>query len=118
MPTYDYQCDTCGHDLEVFQSMKDAPLTMCPECNNATLRRVITGGTGIIFKGSGFYVNDSKRSSAGSKSAGSTGDASETAKSPEAAGSSETKSSDSGESKKAGGDSSSGSSTEGAKKSA
>lgn len=63
MPTYDYQCDSCGHTFETMQSMKDAPLSVCPECENASLRRLISGGTGVIFKGSGFYVNDSRKSS-------------------------------------------------------
>ncbi len=60
MPTYDYVCQDCGHDFEAFQSMKDDPLTECPECNGK-LKRLVGGGTGIIFKGSGFYVNDSKK---------------------------------------------------------
>ena len=74
MPTYDYQCDNCGHTFEAFQSMKDDPLTVCPECNQPRLRRLISGGVGIIFKGSGFYVNDNKKSSSSSqkKSASST----------------------------------------------
>ncbi len=61
MPTYDYQCDKCGHAFEAIQSMKDDPLSVCPECDEAALRRIITGGTGVIFKGSGFYVNDSRK---------------------------------------------------------
>jgi putative FmdB family regulatory protein len=60
MPTYDYLCDDCGHQFEAFQSMKDDALTTCPECEAPALRRLITGGTGVIFRGSGFYVNDSK----------------------------------------------------------
>jgi putative FmdB family regulatory protein len=63
MPTYEYVCSSCGADFDVFQSMSDAPLKVCPTCGNA-VRRKINGGTGIIFKGSGFYVNDSKKSSA------------------------------------------------------
>lgn len=62
MPTYDYQCDACGHTFEAMQSMKDDPLSVCPECDRPELRRLITGGTGIIFRGSGFYVNDSRGS--------------------------------------------------------
>lgn len=57
MPTYEYECKSCGHSFEAFQSMKDAPLKECPECGKE-VRRLINGGTGIIFKGSGFYVND------------------------------------------------------------
>ncbi|NNM53210.1 MAG: zinc ribbon domain-containing protein [Spirochaetales bacterium] len=60
MPTYDYVCQTCGHEFEAFQSMKDNPLTECPECQGPVKRKV-GGGTGVIFKGSGFYINDSKK---------------------------------------------------------
>lgn len=71
MPTYDYQCDSCGHVFEAFQSMSDDPLRQCPECEELALRRLISGGSGIIFKGSGFYVTDSRKSgSAGSKGPG------------------------------------------------
>ncbi|GHU59506.1 hypothetical protein FACS189444_4910 [Spirochaetia bacterium] len=59
MPTYEYECKTCGHSFEVFQSMKDDPINVCPQCGKE-VRRLINGGTGIIFKGSGFYVTDSK----------------------------------------------------------
>ena len=62
MPTYDYRCDACGHELEVFQSMSDERLTECPGCGKQTLRRLIGAGAGIIFKGSGFYETDYKRS--------------------------------------------------------
>ncbi len=73
MPTYDYQCDNCNHLFEAFQSFHDEPLSVCPECDTPALRRLISGGTGIIFKGSGFYVNDSKSSGpSGSKSTSST----------------------------------------------
>lgn len=68
MPTYEYECRSCGHEFEIFQSMSDDALTDCPECRRSDLRRLIGGGGGIIFKGSGFYVNDS-RSSKSSKSA-------------------------------------------------
>lgn len=58
MPTYEYVCDSCGHDFEVFQRMSDEPVSVCPECGEP-VRRVISGGLGINFRGSGFYVNDS-----------------------------------------------------------
>ncbi|MDP8244587.1 MAG: zinc ribbon domain-containing protein [Candidatus Hinthialibacter antarcticus] len=61
MPTYDYVCDKCNHEFELFQSMKDDPLDKCPECKSKKVRRLIGGGAGIIFKGSGFYETDYKR---------------------------------------------------------
>jgi len=65
MPTYEYECKSCGADFDVFQSMSDDPLKACPTCGNS-VRRKINGGTGIIFKGSGFYKNDSRKSSSSS----------------------------------------------------
>ena len=67
MPTYDYRCTNCGHQFEAFQSMLDEPLKVCPECGGK-IERLISGGTGLIFKGSGFYITDYKRKSEGSKS--------------------------------------------------
>lgn len=61
MPTYEYQCTKCGHRFEEFQSMNDAPLKKCPKCKGK-VERLISGGTGLIFKGSGFYINDYARS--------------------------------------------------------
>ncbi|MDQ5980586.1 MAG: hypothetical protein QG602_3563 [Verrucomicrobiota bacterium] len=61
MPTYEYVCTKCGHELEAFQSMKDAPLTKCPSCKKAGLKRKIGGGAGLIFKGTGFYITDYKK---------------------------------------------------------
>lgn len=60
MPTYEYECRACNHHFELFQSMSDAPVTVCPSCGGS-VKRVIGGGTGVIFKGSGFYVTDSKK---------------------------------------------------------
>ena len=57
MPTYGYECKSCRHTFDVFQSMKDEPLKTCPECGKE-IRRLINGGTGVIFKGGGFYVTD------------------------------------------------------------
>lgn len=68
MPTYDYECTSCGHAFEAFQSMSEEPLSECPECGKA-VRRLIGGGVGIIFKGSGFYATDSK--SGGKRTGGS-----------------------------------------------
>ena len=63
MPTYDYECQSCGHRFDEFQNMSDPALTTCPSCNEDALRRLIGGGIGVIFKGSGFYVTDSKSGS-------------------------------------------------------
>ena len=60
MPTYDYICNNCEKTYEYFQSMSDAPKKECPECEKNSLRRVISGGTGLIFKGSGYYLTDYK----------------------------------------------------------
>lgn len=61
MPTYDYRCEKCGHTFEAFQQMTAAPLTECPACHGP-VQRLIGGGTGLIFKGSGFYITDYKKS--------------------------------------------------------
>jgi putative FmdB family regulatory protein len=59
MPTYDYECTTCGHQFEARQSMKDPHLTDCPEANCAgPVKRKIGKGSGFIFKGTGFYITD------------------------------------------------------------
>ncbi|MGO9915920.1 MAG: FmdB family zinc ribbon protein [Isosphaeraceae bacterium] len=58
MPTYDYHCDSCGHEFEAFESIKADPLTECPECKEPRLRRKIGPGAAILFKGSGFYQTD------------------------------------------------------------
>lgn len=60
MPTYEYRCGNCGNEIEVMQSMKDAPLTKCPKCGKETLKKMVSGGAGLIFKGSGFYLTDYK----------------------------------------------------------
>ena len=73
MPTYEYRCKSCGHELEVQQAFTDEPLTECPACEGP-LRKVY-GNVGIAFKGSGFYKNDarggSKKSSTSSSSTSS-----------------------------------------------
>ena len=72
MPTYEYACKDCGEHLEVVQSFKDAALTECGRCGGS-LRKVFSAA-GIIFKGSGYYVNDSrpKPADSGSSDSGST----------------------------------------------
>ena len=58
MPTYEYQCDACGHEFELFQSMTDSVKRKCPKCGKPKLQRLIGTGAGIIFKGGGFYQTD------------------------------------------------------------
>ena len=58
MPTYDYVCKSCGHQFERFQSITAQPIRECPKCEKRSVRRVITAGAGVIFKGSGFYQTD------------------------------------------------------------
>lgn len=58
MPTYEYICRKCGFEFEQFQRMSAEPLKICPKCGRASVQRKISGGAGLIFKGSGFYVND------------------------------------------------------------
>ena len=60
MPTYVYECRDCGHRFEIFQSFKAEPLHTCPECREAALRKVLFPA-GVVFKGAGFYVTDSRR---------------------------------------------------------
>ncbi len=61
MPTYQYECAACGHGFEVMQSMADKKLKKCPKCGKLKLHRLIGTGSGIIFKGTGFYETDYKR---------------------------------------------------------
>jgi putative FmdB family regulatory protein len=63
MPTYEYVCAKCGHEMEAFQSMKDEPLKLCPACKKKALKRKVGGGAGLIFKGTGFYITDYKKKS-------------------------------------------------------
>lgn len=58
MPTYEYRCEACGHELELFQSITEAPKKKCPNCKKQRLKRKIGGGAGFLFKGSGFYLTD------------------------------------------------------------
>jgi putative FmdB family regulatory protein len=70
MPTYEYHCEKCRKNFELFQSMKDAPLKQCPkeQCRQKTwgkgrVKRLLGTGAGLIFKGSGFYITDYRSSS-------------------------------------------------------
>ena len=58
MPTYDYRCDACEHQWELFQSIKAEPEKKCPACKKKKARRLIGAGAGLIFKGTGFYLTD------------------------------------------------------------
>jgi putative FmdB family regulatory protein len=58
MPTYEYQCNACGHRFDELQSFSDAPLKKCPKCKKNKLQRLIGTGAAILFKGSGFYQTD------------------------------------------------------------
>ncbi len=58
MPTYDYECDGCGHAFELFQSISEPVKKKCPECGKQKLRRLFGTGAAVVFKGSGFYQTD------------------------------------------------------------
>ena len=65
MPTYDYACAACGHGFERFESIGDDAAKACPKCGKKKARRMLGIGVGVIFKGSGFYTTDSRKSPAG-----------------------------------------------------
>lgn len=58
MPTYEYCCKNCGYEFERFQSMSAKPVKKCPKCGKFKSERKISAGSGIIFRGEGFYCND------------------------------------------------------------
>ena len=60
MPTYEYECESCGYKYSKIQKMRDESEKICPPCNK-TVHRIISGGIGVIFKGSGFYATDYKK---------------------------------------------------------
>ena len=59
MPTYGYQCKECKHEFSVFQNMKDDPIATCPDCRGSVKRLLYP--VGVVFKGSGWYINDSRK---------------------------------------------------------
>ena len=69
MPTYEYICKTCGDRFDHFQSMSSPPIEKRPSCGDdaCSVERVISGGTGLIFKGSGFYLTDYKNNKGSGK---------------------------------------------------
>ena len=93
MPTYSYHCDSCGHDFDAVQRFTDEPLRECPQCGSA-IRRVIHP-VGVVFKGSGWYITDSRPKSSsddgesGSKTSSDKRDSSGTNSKSEAAAKSE-----------------------------
>jgi putative FmdB family regulatory protein len=83
MPTYEYRCPACQHEFEKLQKMSEEPVATCPECG-AAAERLLSGGAGLLFKGSGFYITDyrsdsykkaasSEKGSAGEKKSGDKG---------------------------------------------
>lgn len=83
MPTYEYACSNCDTHHEIVQSMSDPTLTTCPDCGQETLRKQF-GNVGVVFKGSGFYRNDSrdKKTNTGSSSSSPSSTSSSTASAP------------------------------------
>ncbi|MGC9454291.1 MAG: FmdB family zinc ribbon protein [Phycisphaerae bacterium] len=73
MPTYEYECQACGHSFERFQQMSDAPVKVCPVCGKRKVKRLLGTGAGIIFRGSGFYATDYRNNSSGRGNGGSNG---------------------------------------------
>lgn len=67
MPTYHYRCPACGHDFERFEKINARVRPKCPECGTRAERQ-ISGGAGLLFRGSGFYITDYKRPKGGEKS--------------------------------------------------
>ncbi len=62
MPTYEYECKSCGHRFSEFQRIVDPPIRNCPKCRKRNcVEQLISGGSGLIFKGSGFYITDYKQ---------------------------------------------------------
>jgi putative FmdB family regulatory protein len=97
MPTYDYSCDACHHEFEVFESISVDPQKKCPKCKKNKLRRLFGAGAGLIFKGSGFYQTD-YRSESYKKAADAEKPKSESSSSSESSSKSETAKSESGKS--------------------
>jgi len=61
MPTYEYVCQNCGHEFDKWQNINAEPVRICPACGHMSVQRKISGGSGLIFKGSGFYITDYAR---------------------------------------------------------
>ena len=84
MPTYEYECRKCGHQFERFQSITAPPVKTCPKCKGK-VARLLSGGAGIIFKGSGFYQTDYRRGTPPASGGGSNAAKETSGKKPAAA---------------------------------
>lgn len=90
MPTYDYKCEHCKNTFEFFQSMKDDPMTLCPECGHEELKKLVSLPAGLIFKGTGFYLTDyAKKKTAPTSSSSSVSGSSESTSSSDSKSSSD-----------------------------
>jgi putative FmdB family regulatory protein len=90
MPTYVYHCDNCGYGFEQLQKFSDAPIEICPVCQTRRVRKVLQPA-GIQFKGSGWYVTDSRSNGATSKASAESKPSSESKPAESASSSSESK---------------------------
>ena len=102
MPTYAYRCQYCSYEFEELQKITDEPLLQCPSCKRETLIRLIGGGAGLMFKGSGFYLTDYKKPSKDDAKKPSTQKETKTETKPESKPESKPKSSDASSSKSSG----------------
>lgn len=101
MPTYQYTCTECSHDLEARQSFTDPALTLCPACGVEALRKQY-GSVGVVFKGSGFYRNDSRSSNSTELSKNDSSESKDKSDSAKSESKSETKSETKSDSAKSG----------------
>jgi putative FmdB family regulatory protein len=95
MPTYEYRCEACGHQFEKFQSIISASIRKCPKCGRKKVKRLISTGAGLLFKGSGFYITDYRSPAYAEKAKSESGSAGAGESKPADAAKSETKPADS-----------------------
>ncbi|MBC8353949.1 MAG: zinc ribbon domain-containing protein [Planctomycetes bacterium] len=96
MPTYDYECDACGHAFELFQTISAPVKRKCPECKKQKLRRLFGTGAAVMFKGSGFYTTDYRSDSYKKAAAADKKSSSESSSKPDSKKSDSSSKSDSG----------------------